>query len=66
MYMFSDLMFMYMIVFCVIFLKREEYCELYKTREYILCVVYVIIFICGVKYFNILKGKFLNVFFIYI
>ena len=61
MYMFSDLMFMYMIASCAISLKREEYCEPYKTREYILCAVYAIIPTCGVKYSNILKGKLLNV-----
>ena len=53
--MFSDLM--YMIASCAISLKREKYCEPYKTQEYILCAVYAIIPTCGVKHSNILKGK---------
>ena len=62
MYMFSDLMFMYMIASCAISLKREKYCEPYKTQEYILCAVYAIIPTCGVKHSNILKGKLLMYF----
>ena len=44
MYMFSDLMFMYMIASCAISLKREKYCESYKTQEYIFYVLCMLLF----------------------
>ena len=58
MYMLSDLMFMYMVASCAISLKKEKNTV---TQEYILCAAYAIIPTCGVKHFNILKGKLLNV-----
>ena len=51
-------MFMYMVASCAISLKKEKNTV---TQEYILCAAYAIIPTCGVKHFNILKGKLLNV-----
>ena len=51
-----------MIASCAISLKREKYCEPYKTQEHIFYVLCMLLFhTCGVKHSNILKGKLLNV-----